>query len=557
MSKKANHLSPFNIQLSRKILRWLWEVSQGTRCSILLVTALGIVGVFVGLLDIWVYKWVIDIATKDVEGSLLLAGGVAVGVLLLTMGLGVFQSWVNVRLQVKAGNQMRHRLFQRLLASRWNELEQYHSGDVLNRIERDGGAIVGLLTTTVPSFVISVLQFLAGFIFFCYLDYRLALLSASFLPLLMLGARFYGSRMRRYNHQIKQSGSHIQAVMQESIQHRTVIKSMEQGENHLSKLESYQTTLSDQIDVRTRFSLVSKSIMQLGFSGGYILAFLWSAYRLSLGQITFGTITAMLQLVNKVQRPAFDLTRMVPTFVGAITAAERLMELEDLPMEDVSNRVLFKEAPLLVFDQVGFRYDDAEAEVLRNLSITLVPGSRCALIGETGAGKTTMIRLLLAFAFPTTGRVYLKDREQELAVSAYTRCNFVYVPQGNSLLSGTIRDNLLMGDIQATDEAMTEALRHAQAHFVFDLPNSIDTSINELGGGLSEGQAQRIAIARALLRPGQILLLDEASSALDSKTEAALLDALFTEYPNKTILFITHDQAIVDRCDQTIQLIKQ
>lgn len=557
MSKTAQPLSRFSMKLSRKILRWLWDVSQGTRRRILLVTGLGIVGVFVSLVDIWVYKWVIDIATKDAEGSLWVAGGVAIGVLLLTMGLGVFQSWVNVRLQVKAGNQMRHRLFQRLLASRWNELEQYHSGDVLNRIEKDGGAIVGLLTSTLPGFIISMLQFIAGFAFFCYLDYRLALISASFLPLLLLGARFYGSRMRKYNHEIKQSGSRIQSVMQESIQHRTVIKSMEQGDKHLSKLENYQSKLSNQIDTRTRFSLASKSVMQLGFSGGYMIAFLWSAFRLSRGEITFGTITAMLQLVHKVQRPAFDLTRMVPTFVAAITAAERLMELEDLPAEDLSKRILFKETPLLVFEQVNFRYEEDGADVLKHMSIALAPGSRSALVGETGAGKTTMIRLLLALASPSTGRVYLKDSTQELDVSAHTRCNFVYVPQGNSLLSGTIRDNLLMGDTQATDEAMEEALRHAQAHFVFDLPEGIDTSINELGGGLSEGQAQRIAIARALLRPGQILLLDEASSALDNKTEAALLDTLFTEYPNKTILFITHDQSIVDRCDQTIQLMKQ
>lgn len=548
----------------KEILRWAWTISIGIRWRIIVVTLLGIFNVLIGLAFIWASKWTIDIATNDASGNLWMSGIVLILLVLIQLSMGVVQNWFSIRLQVHSRNQLRHRLFQRLLASRWNELEQYHSGDVVNRVQQDGSVIINLLTSTVPAFVITATQLSAAFIFFCFLDIRLAWILVALLPILLIGSRYYSRRMRKYTHTIRQSGSNIQSVLQESLQHRVVIKSMEQDDRHLDKLESLQTGLEKQVDVRTRFSLFSRSIVSLGFSGGYLIAFLWGAYRLSLGTISFGTITAMLQLVSKVQQPALSLSKLIPSFVIAMTAAERLMELEDLPSEDLTKQQLYAAAPRLIIDHVFFKYKEGTPEVMDGLDVTIEPGSRCAIIGETGAGKTTLIRLILAFATPDKGSILLESTDAQhlptnsdsarISLSSHTRCNFVYVPQGNSLLSGTIRDNLLMGNSQATDQEMITALRHAQADFVLEMSNGLDTSINELGGGLSEGQAQRIAIARALLRPGQILLLDEATSALDSETERHFLDALDEYYPNKTVLFITHDQSIVERANQVITL---
>lgn len=299
----------------------------------------------------------------------------------------------------------------------------------------------------------------------------------------------------------------------------------------------------------------------------YNILALWGAIRLSTGSITFGTMTAFLQLVGKVQRPALDLSRLLPSFINALTAVERLMELEELPSEASRTTQLFPQTPDLQLKDVTFSYSTGDRPILNHFSCNFPAGSCTAVLGETGAGKTTLIRLLLALATPQEGSITLSPANtaqpplstlnfqlSTLEVSPQTRSNFVYVPQGNTLFSGTIHDNLLMGNPHATEAQMLQALRTACADFVLSLPDGIDTNLNEQGGGLSEGQAQRIAIARALLRPGHILLLDEATSALDPETERQLIKNLRRDCTGKTFIFITHHPAVAEACEATIQL---
>ena len=269
------------------------------------------------------------------------------------------------------------------------------------------------------------------------------------------------------------------------------------------------------------------------------------------GTLTFGGMTAFLQLVNRIQSPARTLTKLVPAFVSVFTAAERLMELEEEPREPEGDPVRFADSCGIRLDNITYRYEDGTRDIIKNLSFDFRPGSTTAILGETGAGKTTLVRMLLALMRPQSGHIYMYDADGEQELTPLMRCNFVYVPQGNTLLSGTIRDNLLLGDATATDERMCEVLRKSCAEFVFDLPNGLDTRCSEQGGGLSEGQAQRIAIARALLRNRAVLVFDEATSALDSETECRLLRNIL-EGEKHTVIFITHRPAVLAYCDQQL-----
>lgn len=583
--------------MQTKKLKYLWEVSAGQRGRILLNCLTGVLGVGFALAFIYASKRVIDVATGVADGNLRDAALMTVGLLVAQLLCGAADTWLSTRMQIETGNALRHRLFGRLLQSRWNELERFHTGDVVNRVEQDTSAIVGLLTASIPTFIVTGVQLVAAFLFFCFLDPSLPWLIVAIIPVFLVGSRFYMRRMKRYTHEIRTSDSRIQSVIQESLQHRTVIKTLEQGDRHIGKLDDLQDVLRSQVMGRTRFSLTARMFVASAFSGSYLVAFLWGAVRLSTDSITFGTMTAFLQLVGKVQRPVLDLSRLIPSVVNALTAVDRLLELEELPAESGGDAILLSPTPDLELQDVTFYYTPGDRPVFSHFSCRFPAGSCTAVVGETGRGKTTLIRLLLALAVPQEGRIELvaaktgndkpqledakadlesakvdlesaeanlkkpeadlKDTEAKhsyYTVSPQTRSNFVYVPQGNTLFSGTIRDNLLMGNPQATDEAMHQALRTATADFVFALPQGIDSPLNEQGGGLSEGQAQRIAIARALLRPGSILLMDEATSALDPDTERRLIKNLRRDCAGKTFIFVTHHPAVAEECEAVVQL---
>ena len=304
---------------------------------------------------------------------------------------------------------------------------------------------------------------------------------------------------------------------------------------------------------RTVFSVFSNLVLNFGFAMGYLIAFLWAAVQMSLSMLTFGGMTAFLQLVNRIQGPARSLTKLVPAFVSVFTAAERLMELEEEPMEEQGEPVLLDGPCGVRMQDVSYTYMDGEDKVLNRVTFDFKPGSCTAILGETGSGKTTLVRIMLALLSPQEGRVEIYNSLQKVLMTPLLRANFVYVPQGNTLMSGTIRDNLKMGRQNATDEEIRQALMLCCADFVYDLPDGIDTRCSEQGGGLSEGQAQRICIARALLRNRSVMLFDEATSALDTETEKRLLSNILARR-DKTIIFITHRLAVVDYCDCCLKI---
>ena len=535
------------------IFRWLWKVSRGNRRQAILNALVGILEVIVSLGSVWAIKRAIDTAQYGGNTTdICLAVAVMALLILTNLGLHICGVWIRNILGVKAQNRMQQRMLDRILHSQWKGKEAHHSGDVLNRLEMDVKSVITFITETLPNLLSIFVMFVGAFTYLSSMDVWLAVTTVGILPVCILLSRFYVSKMRSYTREVRNSDSKVQSILQETIQNRMLIKTLERDDTMIERLDDVQSVLRRQVRQRTSFSVASNSLISIGFSLGYLTAFLWSALRMAGGGLSFGSMTAFLQLVYRIQSPAKDLMRMAPAFVEVFTAAERLMELEDADMEEQGDPIFLKGTCGIRFSNVSYGYESGE-DIINNLSFDFNPRTCTAVLGETGAGKTTLIRLILALMKPQQGDIAIYNEQQSEAISPQTRCNLVYVPQGNTLLSGTIRDNLRLGRLDATDEELAAVLHIACADFVMELPDGLDTVCGESGGGLSEGQSQRIAIARALLREGSVMLLDEATSALDIETERTLLHNLLQD-KNKTIIFITHRQAVIDYCDQEIRI---
>lgn len=549
---------PDNHFTVREISRWLWKVLQCNRLQAVMNACIGLLGVTLGLSSVWAMQRAIDIASGVREGSLYVAVGVMAALILGEFGVGISRVWVRNILGVKAQNLMQQRVLARLLRSEWRGREAMHSGDIINRLEQDVKTVVTFLTETLPSTVSTMAMFLGAFIYLLQMDTWLAIVTVAILPLFILVSRVYVAYMRKYNRKVSDTESLIQSLLTETMQHRMLVKTMEADQQMLNRLDGTQQALRQWVRKRTVFSVASNFFLNLGFSIGFLVAFLWGALRLYGGTLTFGGMTAFLQLVNRIQGPARDLAKLVPAFVSVFTAAERLMELELIPEEQQGEPQLLPAPCGIRFEHVAFTYAVGQQATFQDANFDFKPGTCTAILGETGSGKTTLIRLLLALIKPQQGSITIYSPRSQRgdggeSLSPLHRCNFVYVPQGNTLLSGTLRENLQLGNPQATDQQMTEALKIACADFTEKLPLGLDTRFSEQGGGLSEGQAQRIAIARALLRPGNIMLLDEATSALDADTERKVLENILKNH-QRTVIFVTHRKAVIDYCDQVLTI---
>ena len=553
--KIKNYFTPEESKYTAgEILKWLWEAWKGNRLQAVINASLGLLSVVVSLSAVWAIHNAIDIASGVKPGSIYWAVGLMGLIVLCNFAINIATVWVKNILGIRARNRMQQRLLDRILRSEWHSKEKRHTGDVINRLATDVGHVINFLTETMPNSLSTLALFIGAFAYLYSMDKVLSLVIVAMVPVVIILSRIYMRKMRQLSRDVRTCDSKVQSVLTETVQNRMLIKIMESDDAMIDKLETTQSELRQMVVKRTFFSVIANFVLNFGFSLGYLIAFLWSAIRLSNHTLTFGGMTAFLQLVNRVQGPAKNLTKLVPEFVYVFTSAERLMELEDNPLEEQGHPV-YVNAPCGVrLNNISFAYEEG-GNVVEDLSFDFKPGSCTAILGETGAGKTTLVRMILALMFPQKGTVEIYNKKESKQLTPLMRCNFVYVPQGNTLLSGTIRDNLLLGKLDATDEEMEEALKVSCAEFVLDLPEGLDTVCSESGGGLSEGQAQRIAIARALLRDRSIMLFDEATSALDPETERNLLQNILAKH-DKTVIFITHRPAVIDYCDQTLKIEK-
>ena len=543
-----------------KYIKWYIQAARPywKQMSIMLLCNLLIAGCAVGY--VFVSKKLVDVAV-----ALFKSGGAGrelgvwaaamIAIVLVRILLNAVRSFAQTTTEVKFKNALRRRLFDSLMHLRNESAVRLHSGDLLNRMLEDVRVVSSAFAVSIPSLIGTVFQLIAALAYLIILDWRLALVIIVVVPGGMAVGKFVTRRIRNLTSDIRKSDASVQSHLQESIQHLSLLQSLEYTDVSTSELDGLQGTLYGNELKRVKFSVTSRMLIGLAMQAGQVITFLWGAFGISTGAITYGMMTAFLQLVGQVQRPIIELSTKLPSLIHSSASIDRLNEIENLPHEEVGDPVLLEGVVGVKLEDVSFAYADSEKDVLEDFSFDFAPGSRTAIVGPTGVGKSTLIRILLSFLNPRKGKVDLYVAGQDpIAVCRSTRCNLVYVPQGNSLFSGTIRENLLMGNPEADDSQLESALRTAAADFVFGLPAGLETQCFEAGGGLSEGQAQRIAIARALLRPGSVLLLDEFSSALDAETETKLLERLTTALPDHTMIFITHREKVIEYCNSVLRM---
>ena len=544
----------------KHLASWLWKQWKDYRLQACLNASIGIILVLSDLAFVWTTKLSVDIAT-GIEKSVELSTAITllIAIVVLQVALGLCSRWIRAILGVKSENLMQRRIFSQLLQSDWKSLKSYHTGNLINRIERDVRDVVTFLTENIPSLLTTVVQFTGAFLFLFWMDSTLACIIIFILPVFLICSKLYIRKMRRLTHEVRDTESRIQSIIQESLQHTLVIKTLERVGNTIERLHGTQRQLHSQVISKTRYATLSSGLLNVGFATGYLTTFIWGVSSLQQGLITYGALIAFIQLVGQIQGPVRTLSRFIPIFISSFTATERIMELEQIPLEEHKDTVKrFPESAGIRISNLSFSYTPTSRKIFDHFSFDFPPNSITAILGETGSGKTTLIRLLLSLTSPSEGNIQIYGHDGEtLPTSPQTRCNFSYVPQGNTLLSGTIRENLLLGNPDASDEMMFHALDTAGADFVRNLPERLDTRCGEMGDGLSEGQAQRISIARALLKRSAILLLDEATSSLDSETEKRVLHNIIRNHQHQTLIFVTHRHEVLKYCTQSLTLEKK
>lgn len=520
---------------------WLWHNSRGIRWNTVVRIVVGIGQITLGLLMVWLSRRFIDetIRTGSADDVvqmvvwlvLTVVGGVA---------LRQVYYYMTTTASIRQSNALRLRIFSRLFRRQLYTEKELHSGDVSSRLAKDIEQVNTTTTDTLPQMLVTIIQLCGAFLLMRWFDARLAWALLLLTPLAIVFGKLIARRLRQMTLDIRQDESRIQMQVQESMEHNAILRSLGSEQWVTGRLDAMQQRLRGNVMRRTWFTVTARLIMGCAFGLGYLLAFVWGGLQLRTGAITFGVMTSFLQLVGMIQHPILQLLNMVPAVIHTTASIDRLEEIS-AESKPSAKSVIADKSGSIRFTDVSFHYADGDRYVINHFTHHFKPGSKTAIMGETGIGKTTLFRIILGFIEPTSGTVEVGGE-------------LCFVPQGNTLMSGSLRYNLQLAKPDATDEELHEVLHRACADFVFDLPKGLDIELGERGGGLSEGQAQRIAIARGLLHGGDIFLFDEISSSLDEETERELYQRLFSSYPDKTMLIITHRKAVVDLCDEPITL---
>ena len=539
---------------SKDIFIWLYNTWKGYKLQTIINIAIGILLVFTDLAFVWGTKLCIDIATHNNTRFSLKSAITLLIILLITQLLLSYASkWVKATLGAKSTCQMQKDNYRHLLQCDWSALKQYHSGDILNRLGKDIDSIVTFLTESIPSLLATVTRLIGAFLILYIMNKTLALIIIIICPLFLIISKLYVKKTRLITHDIRTSESKIQTTIQEGLQHITVLKTFGKTLWATEILNETQNNLKKGIKNKTIYSSISSLTMNFGFSAGYIITFTWGVLNLENGIITYGALIAFMQLIGQIQAPIRNLSRYIPIFINAFTASERIIELQAIKQEKLFYKPLLKGDVGIELKNVTFQYPKGR-HIFENFSYNFTPHSKTAIVGETGKGKTTLIRLVLSLLHPQKGCIEIYNQTTRLSLTNLSRNNFSYVPQGNTLLNGTIKSNLILGNEYATETDMVNALTAACANFVFNSEKGLDMPCGEGGNGLSEGQAQRISIARALLKPCSILIMDEATSSLDEDTEKNVIKNITNLYPEKTIIFITLRPEILKYCTHVLHL---
>lgn len=535
-----------------KYAKWLVKYSKPYMGRIALMMVFSILTTVISLWMVQISKDIIDNATggRPFVTFLIVYFAMLIGLEVIS----VIGSLISAVLNEKFSFGIRKQIYDKIIRSHWMDVKKYHTGDLMTRLTSDAGTIAEGIIGTIPSIIVLCVELLMVFVTLFMYSPLLAVFALLVAPVAALSSWWLGRKLKKLQIKVQESESNYRSFLQESLANLLVVKSFSNEDYSVDKLTQLREERFFWVFKKTKMSLASSTVMSMAFQLGYIVAFAYGAWQIYTGQITYGTMTVFLSLVNRVQSPVIGLAQQIPRVVSVLASAGRIMELQNMPLEDRLPGSLTSDKIGVDIEHLTFGYTDDI--VLQDVSIRIDPGEFVAIIGESGIGKTTLLRIIMSFMSSYEGKVDFFDNNNNAdPANANTRKYISYVPQGNTLFSGTIRENIRMGKLDATEDEMWEALKlSAGDEFVRELPQGIDTVIGERGHGISEGQAQRIAIARAFVKKAPLLILDEATSALDEKTEKEVISGLQQLSPRPTCVVVTHRKSILEYCDREIKI---
>ena len=545
-------------------LAWIYGYGKRYRSAVTWYIFLGVLGTGMSLMASVLSKNIVDVVTGFHTGALAPAAVFYVSMQLARIGINAWTGRISAKIEVKVDQEIRAEVYDKIMEADWQAMSQYHSGDLLNRMDNDVASVSSSVLGWLPDLVTRLVQFLGALGIILYYDPTLAGLALLSAPVTLVVSRTLMGRMRQYSRQVREVSSQVMMFHEESFQNIQVIKSFGLGGLYSRKLRQVQEDYRQVKLAYNKFSVAASALMSLVGTAVSVACFGWGVYRLWGNYITYGTMILFLQMAGSLSASFGALVKLVPSAISAATAAGRIMAVTELPREDRSQD---KEAWELLEENradgirvetrdLVFRYQDGDV-VLDGANFYADPGEIVALVGPSGEGKTTMLRLLLGIVRPQAGYVAVTGQRtgQSLTASASTRPFFAYVPQGNTMFAGTVAENLRVMAQEAGEEDLWRVLNLACAgEFVRKLPQGLDTKLKEGGGSLSSGQVQRLSIARALLADAPVLLLDEATSALDVATERKVLRNVLQAQAHKTVIVTTHRPSVLNICNRVYQI---
>lgn len=560
------HSKDFKELFKNMVVEWKWllHIISRYKLTLLLYIFLGVTVTVMSLGISVATKYLIDAVVSHNSDELVPALTCLIGFAVFQIMFQGLSSWVTSVIGSKVHNEIREDIYSHVLKSNWTDISRFHSGDLLNRLENDVSSIASAVVSFIPSVFTRSLQFFGSLVVVLYYDKTMALLALLSAPVLFLSSRVLVKTIRKYSKETRELNGRILSYSEESVQNLQVIKAFDLTRDYI---ENFKITLGNYRKLKLSFDKFSIFMTMFLSLIGLIVSYAcygWGVYRLWQGAITYGTMTLFLQISGSLTASFGSLAALAPSSISIATSAGRIMEITDFEEEqdldkDKAIKILDKTRSSkfqLVFDNVTFKYAEMKAPVLKNVSFRLCSGDVAAFVGPSGEGKTTIFKLILGIIKPSEGEIYIETEDGDrLTVSDSTRRFCSYVPQTINSFSGSIRDNLVTVKHNSRDDELIEVLKKAELYdFVQSLPEGIDTPISEQGANLSQGQLQRLAIARALLRDSRLLLMDEATSALDSETEAKVLDNIMGCNDYQIRILTTHRESLLDYCQKIYKI---